>query len=451
MTTLPGEYEPSPYPLVREQVERYEATGGREGGTLEGRPVIIVTHRGAKTGKLRKTPVMRIRHSGGYLAVASYGGAPMNPAWYHNLRAHPVVQVQDGDAVTTMHAREVPPAGKGALWPVAEAAWPHFPAYRARTDRDIPMFHLTPVVRAPEERFAALEGWPYEPRYVDVAGGLRMHYVDEGPADARPVVLVHGEPTWGYLYRKMIPDLVAAGHRVVVPDLIGFGRSDKATAPEAYSYQAHVDWYGAFVAALELDAMLLFGQDWGGQIAIVHAARHPERYRGVIAANSGVLPGIDIELPADDPFRAWYAYAEALDPFRASLVVGGPSPLNPIGHVLTPGETRAYDAPFPTEEHCAGARAFPKLVVLRADDPGAPLCRDTWERLRRLQRPFLTVVAEHERGFDALAPVLQATVPGAQGLPHATLPGAAHFLQEHVPRELVEIIQARSDGGRPGR
>ena len=301
------------------------------------------------------------------------------------------------------------------------------------------------VVRTPEDRFADLEDWSYPPRYVHVTPELRMHYVDEGPPAAPVVVLLHGEPTWGYLYRKMIPGLVAAGHRVIVPDLIGFGRSDKLTTQRDYTYQGHLGWYDTFVEALGLQSILLFCQDWGGHIGIVHAAAHPERYRGVIAANAGVLPGIDINLADDDPFRRWYRYARELDPFLPSLVVAGPSPLNPTGHVLTPGEMHAYDAPFPSEAYVAGARAFPKLIVLSASNPAAELCQDTWKRLAEFDKPFLVVLAEHEESFNALAPLLQSGIPGAQGQPHTTLTGAGHFLQEHVPEELVGLINEFHD------
>lgn len=297
------------------------------------------------------------------------------------------------------------------------------------------------VVRTPDERFADLADWPYEPRYVEVADDLRMHYVDEGPADGPVVLCVHGEPTWGYLYRKMIPGLVRAGMRVVVPDLVGFGRSDKPTDIADYSYQAHLDWYCDFVDALALDGILLFGQDWGGQIGIVDAVRRPERHRGVVAANTGVLPGIDVGLPDDHPFWRWCRYAEQLDPFRASQVVGAPdSPLNPTGHTLSAAEARAYDAPFPDDDHCAAARAFPPLNVLREDQPGADICRDAWERLARFDAPFLVVLAEHEESFDALAPLFEATVPGALGRPTVTIPGAGHYLQEHAPDTLVDLV-----------
>jgi F420H(2)-dependent quinone reductase len=160
MRELQGDYEPSPFPPVREQVERYEATAGREGGTLEGRPVIILTHRGARSGKLRKTPVMKIKHAGRYIVVASMGGAPVNPTWYHNLRANPLVEVQDGANIMTMLASEAPAEQTNRLWEIAEAAWPHFPEYRARTDREIPIFLLEQQSPAEGEAEAPKEAQP---------------------------------------------------------------------------------------------------------------------------------------------------------------------------------------------------------------------------------------------------------------------------------------------------
>lgn len=172
-------------------------------------------------------------------------------------------------------------------WARAVAAWPECVEHQARTERQIPVVLLehntdaptSTVLRTPEQHFAGIEDWPYSPRYVDVMPWLRMHYVDEGPRDAPPIVLVHGEPTWGYLWRDLIPGLVAAGHRVVVPDLIGFSRSDKPTDGADYTYHEHVAWYQMFLDALGLDQVLLVGHDWGGQIGIVDAARRPDRYR----------------------------------------------------------------------------------------------------------------------------------------------------------------------------
>jgi haloalkane dehalogenase len=228
---------------------------------------------------------------------------------------------------------------------------------------------------------------------------------------------------------------------VVVPDLVGFGRSDKPADRADYSYQAHLDWYGAFLDALDLRDILLFCQDWGGQLGTVQAARQPERHRAVIAANTGVLPGFDLNLPPDHVFWDWCDYAEKLEPFRPSEVVGSAgSPLNTEGKVLTEGEARAYDAPFPSEAYCAGARAFPPLNVTRGDQAGADICLDAWQRLASFDRPFVVVVAEHEPSFGALAPLFLSTVPGAAGRDKVDVPGAGHYLQELAADTLVELV-----------
>ena len=301
------------------------------------------------------------------------------------------------------------------------------------------------ILRTPEERFADLEGWPYEPHHAEVGDGLRMHYLDEGPPDGPVVVLAHGEPTWGYLYRKMVPGLVDAGCRVLVPDLIGFGRSDKPAARDDYTYAAHVAWTGAWLDALDLDDITLFCQDWGGLVFLVHVGRQPERFGAVVAANTG-LPNPDIDpasLPPEAvaPFMAWFEWAEQRDELLCSEAVGGESPLNQTGHRLTPGEAAAYDAPFPDESYRAGPRQFPYLVPLGGDaDPPASMLREAWAGLAQYDRPFVTAFADGEdvtRVFEAL---LQAGVAGAAGQPHVTVPDAGHFLQEHAPDQLVGII-----------
>ena len=299
------------------------------------------------------------------------------------------------------------------------------------------------VLRTPDERFADLEAWPYEPRYVDVGDGLRMHYVDEGPRSAPPILLAHGEPTWGYLYRKMIPRLMAAGRRVIVPDLIGFGRSDKPGERDDYTYVRHVEWTGALFRALDVRDVTLFGQDWGGLIFLVHVAREPDRFAAVVAANTA-LPDPDVrveDVPPEvvAPFLSWLQWSQELE-LRPSEVVGGDSPLNQTHHRLSEGASAAYDAPFPDESYRAGARQFPLIVPLDDTDPPASMLREAWVGLESYDRPFVTAFADHEdvtRFFEAL---FQARVPGARGQPHQTIPNAGHFLQEHAPDRLVEII-----------
>jgi haloalkane dehalogenase len=299
-------------------------------------------------------------------------------------------------------------------------------------------------MRTPDERFADLEGWPYAPHYTDVGDGLRMHYVDEGPPDAPPVLLAHGEPTWGYLYRKMIPGLVAAGRRVVVPDLVGFGRSDKPAQRDDYTYARHVDWTGALLDALELRDIVLFGQDWGGLIFLVHVGRGPDRFVGVVAANTA-LPDPELDpaaLPPETlaPFLEWLEWSQSREELNPSEVVGGDCPLNQTGHRLTPGEQRAYDAPFPDESYRAGARQFPLLVPLGDADPPASMLRDAWRGLDAYERPVVTAFGDHENVTSFFAEVFQERIPGARGRSHVTVPDAGHFLQEHQPALLVDTI-----------
>ena len=300
------------------------------------------------------------------------------------------------------------------------------------------------VLRTPDDRFAGLEAWPYQPRYVDVGDGLRMHYIDEGSRSAPPVLLAHGEPTWGYLYRKMIPGLIAAGRRVVVPDLIGFGRSDKPAERGDYTYVRHVEWTGALLEALELRDVVLFGQDWGGLIFLVHVGREPERFAGVVAANTALprppVRAEDVPPGAMAPFLSWLQWSQERDELRPSEVVGGDSPLNQTHHRLSKGERAAYDAPFPDESYRAGARQFPLIVPRGEADPSASMVRAAWAGLQGYNRPFVTAFAEQEDVTRFFEPLFQKLVPGARGRVHPTIPNAGHFVQEHAPDRLVEII-----------
>jgi haloalkane dehalogenase len=277
-----------------------------------------------------------------------------------------------------------------------------------------------------------------------------MHFIDEGPESASPVLLTHGEPTWGYLYRKMVPPLLAAGRRVVVPDLIGFGRSDKPAERGDYTYVKHVEWTSAFLEGTGLRDVLLFGQDWGGLIFLVHVGRVPDRFAAVVAANTG-LPDPDIsveDLPPEvlQPFVSWLQWSQERGELLPSEVVGGDSPLNQTGQTLTEAERAAYDAPYPDESYRSGARQFPLIVPLGDDDPPATMLRQAWGGLERFERPFVTAFAEHEdvtRFFEAL---FQERVPGAKGQPHANIPNAGHFLQEQAPEQLADIILAINVG-----
>src|SRR5690349_13174478 len=266
------------------------------------------------------------------------------------------------------------------------------------------------VLRTPDERFRDLPGYRFEPRYVDV-GGLRMHYVDEGAGAT--VLLLHGEPSWSYLYRKMIPVLAGAGLRAVAPDLIGFGRSDKPAARDDYTYQRHMDWITAFVIALDLRDITLVCQDWGGLLGLRLAAEQPARFAAIVAANT-LLPTGDHKLP--DSFFAWQRFSQTV-------------PELPVGKIVRQGcqtalpdeVVAAYDAPFPDERYKAGARQFPLLVPARPDDPASAANRAAWQVLERWDKPFLTAFSDQDpitRGGDR---VLQRRIPGAIGRAHATI------------------------------
>jgi len=285
------------------------------------------------------------------------------------------------------------------------------------------------ILRTPDERFRDLPGYAFEPRYVEL-GGLRMHYVDEGAGPS--VLLLHGEPSWSYLYRKLIPPLVAAGLRAIAPDLIGFGRSDKPAARDDYSYQRHMDWLTAFVTALDLRDVTLVGQDWGGLLGLRLAAEQAPRFARIVAANT-FLPTGDRRPP--DAFFAWQRFSQTVPELPVGSIVKSGC------HVPLPPEViAAYDAPFPDERYKAGARQFPLLVPTQPDDPAAPANRAAWEVLKRWDKPFLTAFSDQDPITRGGERVLQKLIPGAAGRVHPTLTGGGHFLQEDCGEALARIV-----------
>ena len=287
------------------------------------------------------------------------------------------------------------------------------------------------VLRTPDDRFTNLPGYPFVPHYVEV-DGLRIHYVDEGSREAAPVLLMHGEPSWSYLYRKMIPVLVAAGHRVVAPDLVGFGRSDKPASREDYSYQRHVDWMAGLLTALDLRDATMFGQDWGGLIGLRLAAEHEDRFARIVASNTFLPTG---DIPPGRFFLRWQRYSQEVPVFHAGGIVKGGCTSELADEVIA-----AYDAPFPDDRYLAGARQFPALVPTSTDDPASEPNRRAWEVLKRWQKPFLCAFSDGDpitRGGDRY---FQAEVPGTQGQPHTTITNAGHFLQEDKGEELAQVI-----------
>ena len=301
------------------------------------------------------------------------------------------------------------------------------------------------VLRTPDDRFADLPAFPYPPRYADVpdqdGGTLRMAWVEDGPADGPVVLLLHGEPSWSFLYRTMIPVLAEAGLRAVAPDLVGFGRSDKPAEPADHSYARQVEWMRALAFdVLDLRDVTLVGQDWGGLIGLRLAGEHPERFARLVAANTG-LPTGDHDMP-----EVWWQFRRAVEKAPtldvARLVQSG------CRTELAPEVRAAYDAPFPAEEHKAGPRVMPTLVPTRPDDPATEANRAAWAALSRSDTPFLCAFSDGDPITGAMGPILQRTMPGAVGRTHPTIENAGHFLQEDAGPALAAEVVAFVDSTR---
>jgi len=284
------------------------------------------------------------------------------------------------------------------------------------------------VLRTPDECFEGLSDFPFAPHYVEV-NGYRVHYVDEGPRNAAPILLLHGEPSWCYLYRKMIPPLAAAGHRCVAPDLVGFGRSDKLARREDYSYRFHVEVMNGFVRALGLEGITLFGQDWGGMIGLRVLVDNLDRFRRLVVGNTGLPTG---DHKASDGFLRWLHYSQTVENFHAGGIVKGGCKTR-----LSAETIAAYDAPFPTDAYKEGARMFPLLVPITPDNPASEANRRAWEVLRRWNGKALTLFSDQDPVTAGGEKPFQKLLPGAQGQPHATIVGAGHFLQEDRGEELA--------------
>ncbi|MFY1679805.1 MULTISPECIES: haloalkane dehalogenase [unclassified Streptomyces] len=295
------------------------------------------------------------------------------------------------------------------------------------------------ILRTPEERFLDLPDYPFPPSYVEVASGdgderLRVHHVDEGEGTTGETVLVlHGEPSWSFLYRHMIPVFAGAGHRCIAPDLVGFGRSDKPAERSDYTYQRHVDWMReALFDRLDLRGVTLVCQDWGGLIGLRLVAEHPERFARVVVANTFLPTG---EGEPSKAFLRWREFSQSTPELRVGDIVR-----SGCHGDLTPEVVAAYDAPFPDDAHKAGARRFPTLVPVSPDDPAAGPNRAAWESLRRFDKPFLCAFGDEDPITGGLDRVFREQVPGARGLEHPTIAGAGHFLQEDRGTLLAETV-----------
>jgi haloalkane dehalogenase len=311
------------------------------------------------------------------------------------------------------------------------------------------------TLRTPDARFAELPGYGFEPHYVELPDGeggrLRVHHVDEGPRAGRPVLLLHGEPSWSYLYRKMIPGLVARGHRALAPDLVGFGRSDKPTRKSDYSFARHVAWMRAWVEALDLRDALFFGQDWGSLIGLTVVALERQRFAGVVVAN-GALPDpdhpermLEAQRSSPDPaaFSRWQAYVDGARQLACGDIVseGLPGLGAAMRLGLSSGERAAYDAPFPDASYQAGALAFPSLIrPERLGAEGVELFRAAWRVFERWDRPFATAYGKADPVLGFFDVVFQRWVPGARGSAHRSFAHGTHFIQEQEAPALVEVI-----------
>lgn len=294
------------------------------------------------------------------------------------------------------------------------------------------------ALRTPDERFANLPDYPFQPNYIEVddteGGTLRLHYVDEGARNAPVALMLHGEPTWSYLYRKMIPIVVNAGYRVIAPDLIGFGRSDKPSLRTDYTYQRHVDWIRALLTQLELKEITLVCQDWGGLIGLRLVAEQPEQFARVVAANTMLPTG---DFPLGDTFFKWQKLSQDIPVFATANIIQGGCTI-----AMQPEVLAAYDAPFPDETYKEGARQFPMLVPATPDDPATPANRKAWESLMQFKKPFLTAFSDKDPITAAGAPVLRKLIPGCEGQTHTTIENGGHFLQEDQGEKLAEVVVA---------
>jgi haloalkane dehalogenase len=297
------------------------------------------------------------------------------------------------------------------------------------------------ILRTPDECFAGLAGFPYKPNYLTIEdenlGPLRIHYLDEGPPDGPLVICLHGEPTWCYLYRKMIPVFTAAGLRVIAPDLVGFGRSDKPSERSDYSYAGHVRWMAEWLGKLDLRGITLLGQDWGGLIGLRLLADDPDRFDRFSLSNTALPTG---DQPTSEAFLRWRKFSQEDEEFDTGFIV------NLFGHGdLSPAEIEAYRAPFPDDRYKAGARQFPVLVPTEPDNPASAANRRAWKVLTGWNKPALMCFSDADPIMRGAEKAFLGRVPGTRGQPHITLHGR-HFIQEedgeNWARAVVDWIRA---------
>lgn len=285
------------------------------------------------------------------------------------------------------------------------------------------------ILRTPETAFDQITDFPYTPKYCEVSEGLLMHYITEGEGPV--VLLLHGEPSWAYLYRKMIPGLVAAGLRVIVPDLIGFGKSDKPSEQNDYTYARHIQWTQALLDHLQLKDINLFIQDWGGLIGLRLVTANPDNFASIVAGNT-MLPTGTVTPP--QAFLDWQKFATTSPKFDVATVLQGATTSD-----LSPAILAAYNAPFPTEEYKSGARIFPALVPTSEHDPESENNKAAWGILCQWQKPFLTLFSDQDPITKGGEQVFQKLIPGTKDQDHQMVSGG-HFLQEDQGELLAELM-----------
>ena len=293
------------------------------------------------------------------------------------------------------------------------------------------------LLRTPDDRFENLPGYPFKPHYLTIKDrsedvGVRIHYIDEGEAGAQPVLMLHGEPSWSFLYRKMVSPFTRAGYRAVAPDLPGFGKSDKPAKRTDYSYARHVAWMQDWLQAMDLKNIILICQDWGGLIGLRLVAAEPDRFARVVTTNT-MLPTGDHS--PGDAFMQWQKFSQEVPVFPTGQIVHKGTVAG-----LSDAEIAAYDAPFPDESFKEGARQFPTLVPTTPDDPESQANRDAWKLLMGFEKPWLCAFGDSDPITAAAAPVIQKLIPGCQNQPHTNLQGGGHFIQEDCGEELSQVV-----------
>jgi len=295
------------------------------------------------------------------------------------------------------------------------------------------------LLRTPDDRFDGLPGYPFAPNWAEVstpddpdAPMIRVHYLDEGPADGTPILLLHGEPSWSYLYRTMIPGLVAAGYRCIAPDQVGFGKSDKPTATDDYTFARHVEWMRQLICEhLDLRGAAFFGQDWGGLVGLRLVAEHQDRFDRIVVGNTGLPTGHGMS----EAFDQWRTFSQTVDVFPIGMILQGATTTELPDEVVA-----AYEAPFPDETYKAGARIWPALVPVTPDDPAVPANLAAWEVLRSWEKPLLTTFSDQDPVTGGGHRIFEREVPGAAGQPHVIIEGGGHFLQEDRGPEIVRVM-----------